>query len=124
MGIGDIYSFNTPEGSGLGFTGSVSFGNDAFALSGDLGLKLYGDYQKWRFKKVDIERVHVAYRSKPFSVEGEVWFKNGDAIYGDGFRGLIKLDVLDKFKFDAVAIFGKKDDFRYFLADVFFELPA
>jgi hypothetical protein len=124
IGLKDIKSFNADDGTGLSFIGSVSLGTDAFALSGELGVKLYGDYAKWRFKKIGIDKVHVSYTSKPFSIEGGVWFKNGDAVYGDGFRGDIKLDILGKFGLDAVAVFGKKDNYKYFLADVFVDLPA
>jgi hypothetical protein len=104
--------------SGLSFEGGIDL-NDIF--SGVTGVKLYGDYEKWKFGKLEVERVKVDYQSSAFSLSGGVWFKNGDAVYGDGFRGDIRLSLLDKFSFDAVGVFGKKEDYKYFLTDVFFE---
>ncbi|MDR1740035.1 MAG: hypothetical protein LBR45_04690, partial [Bacteroidales bacterium] len=124
IGIDDIRSFKADDGaSGIAFVGNVSLGKDPVALNGEVGIQLYGDYVKWKFKKIEIDKVRVSYKSKPFSIEGGVWFKDGDAIYGDGFRGDVKFELIEKFKLDAVAIFGKKDDFRYFMVDVFLEIP-
>jgi hypothetical protein len=66
--------------------------------------------------------VDVNYQSSAFSIKGGVWFKNSDPVYGNGFRGDITLTVVDKFTFDAVGVFGKKDSYKYFLADVFYEM--
>jgi len=118
LSITDIKSFTDDKGSGLAFNTGISLST---TFSGITGLKLYGDYAQWKFREVAVERVDVKYDSPAFSLEGGVWFKNGDAIYGDGFRGNIQLKLVDKFTFDAVGIFGKKDDYKYFLADVMFE---
>ena len=119
LSINNIKPFSDDKGSGLAFETGVTL-SDMFA--GVAGLKLYGDYAHWKFREVEVDRVNVDYESSAFSLNGGVWFKNGDLIYGDGFRGDIKLKLIDKFTFDAVGIFGKKDDYRYFLTDVFFEL--
>jgi hypothetical protein len=118
--ISHIQSFENATGSGLSFDAGVTL-SDIFG--GDTKILLYGDYAHWKFNKVGVEKIHVDFQSKAFSVAGGVWFKNGDALYGDGFRGDISLDLLGKFKLDAIAVFGKKDDFRYFLTDVFLEFP-
>ncbi|MDR0712787.1 MAG: hypothetical protein LBF89_00770 [Bacteroidales bacterium] len=118
--ISHIQSFNNGAGSGLSFDADVTL-TDMFG--GDTKILLYGDYAHWKFNKVGVERINVDFKSKAFSIAGGVWFKNGDPLYGDGFRGDIQLDLLGKFKLDAIAVFGKKDDYRYFLTDVFLELP-
>jgi len=118
LSITNINPFSDANGSGVSFETGISL-NTTF--SGITGLKLYGDYANWKFKEIAVERVKVDYNSSAFSLSGDVWFKNGDAIYGDGFRGSISLTLVDKFTFDAVGIFGKKDDYRYFLADAMFE---
>jgi len=121
LSIDKIDSFTDNKGSGLSFQAGITI-SDMF--SGLAGMKLYGDYAKWKFKEVAVDRVKVEYHSSAFSVSGGVWFKNGDQFYGDGFRGDISLSLLnDKFLFDAIGVFGKKDDYRYFLTDVFLELP-
>jgi hypothetical protein len=118
LSIHDIRTFENSKGRGLSFDAGISL-NEIF--DGVTGLQLYGDYERWKFKEVDVNRVAVDYRSSAFSVSGDVWFKNGDPVYGDGFRGVVGLSLLDKFKFDAIGVFGKKDDYKYFLTDVFFE---
>jgi hypothetical protein len=118
LSIDSIKPFKNNKGSGLSFTAGIKL-NEMFG--GNAGLQLYGDYSKWEFDHVGIDAISVNFQSKAYSVNGNVMFKNGDAIYGSGFRGDIKFTVIDKFTFDAVGVFGKKDDFRYFLTDVFYE---
>jgi hypothetical protein len=119
LSIADIRSFNDNSGSGLAFDAGIKL-SDMFG--GEAGLQLYGDYAKWKFDHVGIDKVKVDFKSEAFSLKGGVMFKNGDEIYGDGFRGDVALSIIDKFDLDAVAVFGKKEDYRYFLTDVFLEM--
>ena len=121
LSISDIHSFNNAKGSGLGFQAGISL-NDMFA--GIAGMQLYGDYQKWKFKEVAVDRIKVDFQSKAFSVGGGVWFKNGDETFGDGFRGDVTLSLIDKFSFDAIGVFGKVDSYKYFLVDAFFDVSG
>jgi hypothetical protein len=118
LSVTDIKTFKDTVDSGLSFDAGIKL-NDMFG--GSAGLKLYGDYAKWKFNRVGIDKVNVNFQSASYSVKGGVMFKNGDALYGTGFRGDLKFTVIDKFTFDAVGVFGKKDDYRYFLTDVFYE---
>jgi len=119
LSISDIKSFDNPTtGSGLAFQAGIKLSE---MFGGEAGLQLYGDYAHWKFKEVGISKISVDFKSSAYSVKGGVWFKNADSLYGSGFRGDVKFTVIDKFKLDAVAVFGKKDDFRYFLTDVYFE---
>jgi hypothetical protein len=120
LSITGIQAIDNRKGSGLGFKANVTLSE---MFSGETNLQLYGDYQRWEFKELYVDKVKVNFKSSAFSLSGDVWFKGGDAVYGDGFRGDIKLSLLNKFNFDAVGVFGKKEDYRYFLTDVFFELP-
>ncbi|MDR2474765.1 MAG: hypothetical protein LBD45_02800 [Bacteroidales bacterium] len=121
LSLSDINSFNDADGTGLKFTGKIGLTNQTPSISGDASIKLLGNYEKWKFDRIVVDKVNVSYESSAFSLSGGVWFRHGDAIYGDGFRGDIRLKLIRKFDFDAVGIFGKKDDFRYFLADVFYQ---
>lgn len=116
--VNEIYPFTNEKGSGLSFNAGIKL-SDMFG--GNTGVLLYGDYAKWKFSHTAISKVNVNFKSKSFSLFGGVHFKNGDEIYGTGFRGDIELTIIDKFTIDAVAVFGKKDDYRYFLTDVFYE---
>ncbi|NOQ25700.1 MAG: hypothetical protein GQ564_10105 [Bacteroidales bacterium] len=119
LSISDIRSFSNNSGSGLAFDAGVKL-NDMFG--GEAGLQLYGDYAAWKFDRVGVDKIMVDFKSKAFSIKGGVMFKNGDEIYGSGFRGEVAFSLIDKLNLDAVAVFGKKDDYRYFLTDVFLEL--
>ena len=116
--ISEISPFDDASGNGLAFNAGVKLSS---IFGGNAKIKLIGDYANWKFKKVEVERIDVKYESGAFSMDGYVWMKNGDEIYGNGFRGDVEFSVVDKFTFDAVAVFGKKDDYRYFLTDVFYE---
>ncbi|NDV45660.1 hypothetical protein D0T49_01165 [Paludibacter sp. 221] len=119
LSISDIRPFRNDKGSGLGFQAGISL-NKMF--SGTAGMQLYGDYQKWKFREVAVDKVHIDFSSPAFSLKGGVWFKNGDALFGSGFRGDVKLGLLDgQFNFDAIGVFGKVDNYHYFLTDVFFD---
>lgn len=118
LSISDIRSFDGEKNSGLAFDAGIKL-NENFG--GTVGLHLYGDYAKWKFDKVGIDRINVDFKSSAYSVNGGVWFLSGDSLYGSGFRGDVKFKVIDKFNLDAVAVFGKKNDYRYFLTDVYFE---
>ncbi len=120
LSISDIKSFKDDSGSGLSFDAGVKLSS---MFGGEAGLRLYGNYAKWKFDRIALDKIKVEFESKAFSLKGGVMFKNGDKIYGSGFRGELEFELIKKFKLDAVAIFGKKDDFRYFLTDVFLELP-
>jgi hypothetical protein len=120
LSLSDIRPFqDSVNGGGVAFDAGIKL-NDMFG--GEVGLQLYGDYAKWKFRKVGIDKINVNFKSSAYSIEGGVWFKNGDPIYGSGFRGDVKFTLINKFHLDAVAVFGKKDDFRYFLTDVYLEL--
>ncbi|MDR0681614.1 MAG: hypothetical protein LBG15_07195, partial [Dysgonamonadaceae bacterium] len=118
LSLNNIHTFKNDKGSGLAFEAGIAL-NDMFG--GKAGLQLYGDYEKWKFKEVAVDKVAVDFRSGAFSLSGGVWFKNSDPVFGDGFRGDIRLTLTEIFTFDAVGVFGKKDAYRYFLTDVFFE---
>ncbi len=114
----NIAPFMSDNGAGLRFDAGVKLSE---VFGGEAGIQLYGDYTKWKFDRVEVDRVAVDFKSGGYSVNGEVAFKNGDEIYGSGFRGDVQFSLLNMFTFDAVAVFGKKDTYRYFLTDVFYE---
>lgn len=119
LSISDIKSFVDGNGSGLSFDAGIKI-SDMFV--GEAGLQLYGDYKKFEFDRLGIDKAMVKFESKAFTIEGSIMFKNGDELYGTGFRGALAFNLIDKFKLDAIAVFGKVDGYRYFLTDAFLEL--
>jgi hypothetical protein len=116
--VEEIMPFTDDKGTGLSFDAGVKL-NDMFG--GEAGILLYGNYKTWQFDHVGLSKINVDFKSKAFSLYGGVMFKNGDKVYGNGFRGDLTFNLIDKFELAAVGVFGKKDDYRYFLTDVFFE---
>lgn len=90
-------------------------------FNGDASIAFYGDKRSWKFSKVNVGKIDVNYKSQAFSIDGGVEFRDGDDIYGDGFRGELGFKLIDKFKFDAVGVFGHRDGHRYFFSDVLYE---
>lgn len=91
-------------------------------LNGAASLKVVGDFEKYKIKKVELSRAEVHYQAEnTLSIDGAVEIKKGDNIYGNGFRGDLDIKLLNKYGINAVGVFGKKDDNRYFLADVLAE---
>ncbi len=111
-------SFDNDLGSGLQFEAAISLHNK-FKGSGQ--IQLLGDYSKWKFNKVTMDKARIDYESDAFSISGGIQFKNSDKIYGSGFRGDLNLKIVDLFDIDAVGVFGKKDDYRYFMTDLMYD---
>lgn len=116
--LNDIKTVKSGDGYGLSVDAAVAV-NDMF--KGDAGIALYGNEKSWKFNKVKVDKIHVKYKANAFSVDGGVEFRDGDEIYGKGFRGDLKFTLINKFEIDAVGVFGHKDGYRYFLTDVFYE---
>lgn len=119
--INKIESFDDESGQSAGlYVDAGVHVTEKFA--GGAGLKLYGDVQKWKFRSVEIGKINVSYEQSAFSIAGGVEFRSGDAIYGKGFRGDMRMKLLKgKLDVKAMGVFGKKDDYRYFLTDAFLE---
>lgn len=116
--LNDIQTVNNANGQGLNFDANVAI-NDIF--KGDAGISIYGDVANWKFSKTKVDKIHVSYNSNAFSIDGGVEFRDGDELYGKGFRGDLDFELIKKFKIKAVGVFGRKDNYKYFLTDVFYE---
>jgi hypothetical protein len=113
----------------VNFTGEKEGG-----LGGDGVFTIWGKHEnnRWSYDGVEVDKIAVDI-SKPgaFELYGEVNFIRGDAIYGDGFKGILKAGFGPFGKSDgggkgieATALFGNVDGFRYWFADALVSLPA
>lgn len=115
----NIKTVNNSGGKGVHIDASVHL-TDMF--SGQAGINIYGDGEKWKFKKLSLDKIDVKYNSQAFSLQGGVEFREGDDIYGKGFRGELSLEVAKLFKLDAVGVFGKVEGYRYFMTDAMYHV--
>ncbi|MBR6278385.1 MAG: hypothetical protein IKR41_06470 [Bacteroidales bacterium] len=101
---------------------SLNFGaNIAFADKITAGGKFHilGDYERFKLKKFTVSRFFVDYKSSTFSVYGNVMFEKNDPIYGNYFRGDVKMQLVDMLDVEATALFGRVGNNKYFFADLF-----
>lgn len=119
--INGIESFEDEKGESAGLAVDAEV-HVTEKFTGKAGLKLYGDSHKWKFRSAEVGKINVSYEQSAFSIAGGVEFKSGDAVYGKGFRGDMQMKLLKgKLQVAAVGVFGKKDEYRYFLTDAFLE---
>lgn len=116
--LSDIKTINDTDGVGFSIEAAVAV-NEMF--NGRTKIALYGNNKTWKFNKVKTDKVQIDYKSNAFAINGNVEFRDGDAIYGNGFRGDLDLELINKFNVRAVGIFGCKDNYRYFFTDLFYE---
>jgi hypothetical protein len=112
------------EGSNLNIDAQGSF-----ELLGELSADAQGR-QRWVYAGLNVHGIGIA-ASFPGvrKLEGALaFFKDGDgqsgSVYGTGFRGYLSADfeALDA-GVSVVALFGRKDGFRYFMVDAMVDLP-
>jgi hypothetical protein len=75
---------------------------------------------KWKFDKVKVSDILIDCKTSAFQLSGTISLYEDHAVYGTGFKGRLamKLPSLPQ-KIVAHAIFGSKDDYRYWHADAF-----
>jgi len=77
-----------------------------------------GTESKWNFEKIELSGIAIDI-SKPnaYEFKGNIQFFEGDAVYGNGFRGSLQ-GSLSKFGgLQVTALFGRTPDYRYWYAD-------
>ncbi len=98
-------------------------------FGGKAGLSLVGKVvednhsQQWRYDHLDIGEFGVNVHTGAVKIQGRLaWFKK-DIIYGDGIRGDVQLEIINKIQVQAMALFGTVHDTRYWFADALASLP-
>jgi hypothetical protein len=71
----------------------------------------------YRFKGVDISEFRIKIDKGPFKFAGNLRLYDSDAVYGNGFHGVVDATFNPGLQMQATATFGMKDDFRYWYAD-------
>jgi hypothetical protein len=90
-------------------------GSTRLAIVGKFGEE--EGIQKWKFDRLTIEKIYLKADIGGAKFEGSIALRNDDPVYGDGFAGNLKAEFKGGIIVEANAIFGKKDDFRYWYVD-------
>jgi hypothetical protein len=100
-------------------------------FGGDASLKIIGaikqgDILSWQHVRTDLSAVSVEVVNPAFDLKGNIQLFDQDATYGQGFAGSVdlKLKTLGNAGVKAKALFGRKQDYRYWYADVMVGLGA
>lgn len=81
----------------------------------------------FKFDRIEVKRVGIECKTNAFSINGYVELYDNDPVYGNGFAGGVKFGMKSlKFlagEIEVNAIFGKKDNYRYWYLDAYVPLP-
>jgi hypothetical protein len=73
--------------------------------------------QKWKFDHLKFEEIKIDANLGGAKFKGSITIMDNDPIYGNGFKGNLAAEFSGGIAVEANAIFGKKDDFRYWYVD-------
>jgi len=110
--------------TGLKFTLSVNLSPGTSAVSGGTTLTFWGELdrsgnggQKFAFSGVEMDSIGVSADLGPVSVLGSLTFYREDAVFGSGFRGQVRAEILKRITVASTVQFGQVSGFRYFYVD-------
>ncbi|WP_281321922.1 hypothetical protein [Flavobacterium aestivum] len=73
--------------------------------------------QKWKFDHLNFEAIKIDANLGGAKFKGNITIMDNDPVYGKGFKGNLAAEFSGGIAVEANAIFGKKDDFRYWYVD-------
>ncbi|MBD3637298.1 MAG: hypothetical protein HUJ25_08105 [Crocinitomicaceae bacterium] len=83
------------------------------------------DRQRWTYESFKIDQIKIEANTNAFKLDGTVEFKQNDPVWGDGFKGQLKLSITDVIENMAMlCIFGKTPQYKYWAVDVTAPLPG
>ena len=124
--LNEIYIAKKDDLFGLGVDAKVNLAKDLLSAGGKVTLWGKIDCRprekvfKYTYEKVSLEEMRIDNNHGGFSLNGFLKLYNNDPDYGDGFEGGLELGFEPGIEISANALFGKKDDFRYFYADALY----
>ena len=110
--------------AGINFDLNINLTGDDLGVGGTANMTVLGEYNPqgapfnaWKFKSAQLSSIEVNADLAAGSIEGSVEIYKGDDTYGDGFKGLLAATFTGLGRVDALAQFGKVNNFRYFFVD-------
>lgn len=73
--------------------------------------------QNWKFEYLEFEQISLKADIGGAKFDGYISLMDKDPVYGDGFKGGLRAEFKMGIIVEANAIFGRKDDFRYWYVD-------
>ena len=123
LGMYDVKAKSEGNTAIIGLNSYINL--DKSGIKGDVRLRIMGkleegDYLKWRYDKIEVDSVSVDVKRKSFELTGKLYFFKDNPTYGRGLEG--KLDLYSEglnLEMESRAIFGKKEDYRYWFVDTY-----
>ena len=86
-------------------------------------LNMDGNRPNWSLAAPVLKDIGLQGNIGPIAIDGKVSFKN-DEKYGDAVLGSIKASIIGTVMIDVNAVFGAKEDYKYFYIDALAVIPA
>ena len=83
----------------------------------DINIDPITRLQHWSFNRVRLDKLSIDFTGPGYALHGYIRNYEKNPIYGSGFQGGIKATFMPGFSLAVAAMFGQKDDFRYFFVD-------
>ncbi len=83
----------------------------------DINVDPVTQLQVWSFSRVRLDKLSIDFTGPGYSLHGYILNYEKHPVYGSGFQGGIKATFMPGFSLAVAAMFGQKDNFRYFFVD-------
>ena len=130
--LSNVVSFEQGNDVGLSFNAAIKLSGDKYVAS--TTLKIIGtrysevngnlERHKLRYKKTEFQDLYICVNDNAISLEGYLAIYRDDPVYGNGFAGAVRADIIDKIGVDVKACFGEVNGFKYWYVDALVNLSA
>lgn len=83
----------------------------------DINVDAETGLQQWAFNRVRLDKLSIDFTGPGYALHGYIRNYEKHPVYGSGFQGGIKATFMPGFSLAVAAMFGQKDDYRYFFVD-------
>ncbi len=83
----------------------------------DINVDPVTQLQQWSFNRVRLDKLSIDFTGPGYALHGYIRNYEKHPVYGSGFQGGIKATFMPGFSLAVAAMFGQKDDYRYFFVD-------
>jgi hypothetical protein len=133
LSLSNVEGFEQADDVGLKFTATVKLSGEKYVASTTLKIigsrvteTTTGEIQKHklRYKKTELQDLYISVKASAISLVGYLAIYKDDPIFGNGYAGMVKATVIDKFGVQVKAVFGEVNGFKYWYADALANFSA